>query len=155
MATERQYSFFKTLYEEENERGKTLSEHAKNNLTLTTVYSAFVLLPFKNIRISGETEKWIFICGVLLMILSILISLWATNIATYEAVTEPEKVLDKYGVHPPNDEDFFDDRIIDFSVAYRRNTAVNDAKASHLYLARYILLGGVALHATYVIINVL
>ena len=43
VATKEQYAFFKSLYDEESERAKILAEHAKNNLGLATLYSAFIL----------------------------------------------------------------------------------------------------------------
>ncbi len=155
MATEKQYAFFKSLYDEENERSKILAEHAKNNLTLTTVYSAFVLFPFKDLKITNSTEKWVFVLGVGLMLFSILVSLWATNIANYEAITEPKDIFEGFGDNPPDDAEFFDDRIVDYSVAYEKNSAVNDKKAVYLHGARYLLLGGIVAHAMYIMLHVL
>jgi hypothetical protein len=154
MATEKQYAFFKALYDEENERSKILGEHAKNNLALTTLYSAFVLFPFKDLNIISTLEKWVFIIGVTLMLLAILLSLQATNIAKYEAITEPRDIFEKFGDNPPDDAEFFDDRIVDYSVAYERNSAVNDRKAAHLYVARYLLLGGITSHAIYIFLHI-
>jgi hypothetical protein len=154
MATEKQYAFFQSLYLEESERASVLADHAKNNLGLATFYSAFILFVVEK---PGPTvtsySKWIFIAAVVCMLGAFLLSLWATQISVYEAITEPADVLAAYEDSPPTDEDFFDDRIADYTVAYEKNSLVNDRKANELLVARYFLLAGIALHATYFIVR--
>ena len=153
MATEKQLEFFKSLYDEEGKRGQELHEHAKNNLGLATLYSAFILFVVEKLRPDTTCSKAIFIATVLCMLAAFLLSLWATQISIYEAVNEPADVLAGYGERPPKDEDFFDDRIADYTVAYERDSLVNDRKANQLLVARYFLLAGIALHACYFLVR--
>jgi hypothetical protein len=127
MATEKQYAFFKSLYDEENERTKILGEHAKNNLGLVAVYSAFILfVADKNADHLQAIGKSLFVAAVLFMLLAFLLSLVATQISVFCAVADPDQIFAAYGDEPPTDEEFFDDRIIDYSTAYERNSSVND-----------------------------
>ena len=154
MATEKQYAFFQSLYSEESQRAGVLGDHAKNNLSLATFYSAFILFvvekPGPAITSYG---KWTFIAAVVCMLGAFLLSLWATQISIYEAIAEPADVIASYEDNPPTDDDFFDDRIADYAVAYEKNSLVNDRKANELLVARYFLLAGITLHATYFIIR--
>ena len=65
-----------------------------------------------------------------------LLSLSSIGVSNYEAINDPQDIIAGFGDTPPEDEDFFDDRIIDFTVAYQRNSAVNDTKATKLTLGR-------------------
>lgn len=156
MATEKQYAFFKSLYDEENERTKILGEHAKNNLGLATLYSAFILFVVdKQLTNLTPVGKYLFIAAILLMLLAFSLSLLATQISNFEAPTDPSEIFETFGETPPKDSEFFDDRIADYSVAYEKNSAVNDKNANLLLLARYLLLAGICVHATYFVLRVL
>jgi hypothetical protein len=137
MATKQQFEFFKSLYEAESLRASQLGEHAKNNLGLATLYSAFILFVVEKQIVVTSLSKVLFIATVLCMLMAFLLSLWATQIADYEACTVPKDVFASYGDKPPTDEEFFDDRIVDYSVACDRNFLVNNRKARQLLFARY------------------
>ena len=82
VATEKQYAFFKSLYDEESERAKILTEHAKNNLGLTTLYSAFILFVVeKQVADIAWWGKLLFCSAILFMLGAFLLSLMATQIA--------------------------------------------------------------------------
>jgi hypothetical protein len=69
VATENQYAFFKSLYDEEEERAKILAEHAKNNLGLATLYSAFILFVIeKQTADIAWLGKLLFCCAILCML---------------------------------------------------------------------------------------
>ena len=150
MATEKQYLFFKSLYDEENERTKLLGEHAKNNLGLATVYSAFIIFVMdKQMATMTAIGKWLFVGAILLMLTSFLLSLLATRISDFEVATLPAEVFESFGDNAPSDEGVLDDRIADYSVACESNSSVNDRNAKMLLVARYVLLAGIAVHAAY------
>jgi hypothetical protein len=155
MATEKQFEFFKSLYEEEAERGKELHEHAKVNLGLTTLYSAFVIFVLEQKQFNTASSKAFFIATVLSLLLAFLLTLWSTQIAVYEAVTDLYRVIKaEYKNGSPSDHDFFDNRIVDYTVARGRNIVVNDRKAYGLLVARYFLLLGIALHACFFFLRI-
>jgi hypothetical protein len=116
MATEKQCAFFKSLYDEESERAKILAEHSKNNLGLATLYSAFIIFVMDKQQSTDLTalHKGFFIAAIASMLAAFSLSLWATQIANYEAVTEPADIFASFKDSPPSDEDFFDDRIVDW-----------------------------------------
>jgi hypothetical protein len=156
VATEKQYAFFKSLYDEENERAKILAEHAKNNLGLATLYSAFILFVVeKQVADIAWLGKLLFCGAILCMLGAFLLSLMATQIAAYQIPNEPTDIIEGFGDDPPTDEEFFDDRIIDYALACETNGSVNDRKADMLRYARYLLLGGIALHASYFVARIL
>ena len=78
-----------------------------------------------------------------------LLSILVLNVSDYHVPNEPLRIIEKLGEspHPPSDEEFFDERIADYTFACGHNTRVNDYKASMLRVAVYCLLLGVALHA--------
>jgi hypothetical protein len=149
MATEKQLDFFRSLYEEESKRAELLGDHAKNNLSLATLYSAFIFFVAEKQPSQTILTKALFLAAVFSMLGAFLLSLWATQIANYEALADPKDILDRLGDAPPTDDDFFDDRIVDYTVAYGRNSDVNDKKAARLQFARYLLLAGIVFHAAY------
>ena len=60
-------------------------------------------------------------------------------IRSYQTANEPEKVLDEFIDAPPNNDEFFDNRIIDFAVATTENAKENNRVADCLLYAGYAL----------------
>jgi hypothetical protein len=154
MASEKQYLFFKSLYDEETERTKQLRDHAKNYLSLATFYSAFVAFAIQQKASVLCVQKVVFFATVLCMLSAFLLALWASGIASFEVANDPEAIVDQFGDEPMSDEEFFDNRIADFVVACERNSLVNDRKALELAIAGYALIGGIFLHACFIILSI-
>jgi hypothetical protein len=72
-----------------------------------------------------------------------VLAIW---IRQFEAVADPDKVVEEFNAGAPKDEDFFDSRIADYVVATRRNRKTNNDIAQRLRLAVMLLCLGVALH---------
>jgi hypothetical protein len=140
MASEKQFLFFKSLYDEEVQRTQQLRDHAKNYLSLATFYSAFVAFVVQQMRPSTPLPIAIFLASVICMLLAFLLALWASGIADFEVANNPEDVVDEFGDKPMSDEAFFDNRIGDFVVASEGNSEVNDRKAFQLVMAGDTLL---------------
>jgi hypothetical protein len=151
MATEKQFQYFKSLYDEENAREEWLAQLAKTYLSLVTLYSAFVFFVAEARYRCKHTDLF---ATVAAMALSFLLSLWSAKVSEYEAPSDPQEIIEEFGDSPPTDEDFFDERIIDFAVAYTRNSEVNDRKANQLTVAGYAILAGIVLQATYMAIRI-
>jgi hypothetical protein len=154
MASEKQFLFFKSLYDEEVQRTQQLRDHAKNYLSLATFYSAFVAFVVQQMRPSTPLPIAIFLASVICMLLAFLLALWASGIADFEVANNPEDVVDEFGDEPMSDEAFFDNRIGDFVVASEGNSEVNDRKAFQLVIAGYALLGGIVLHACFIVLSI-
>jgi hypothetical protein len=163
MATERQYDFYKLLYDEESARGEQLRSQAKHYLSLATLYSAFVIFFVDKVLPAIEAEhkqpssvlamKIVFIATICAMAVSFLFSLLVIQVSTYEALTSPNDIIGQIEDKGVTDKEFFKIRIADITVAFDRNSAVNDRKANFLQCAGYALLAGILLHATFFIIR--
>jgi hypothetical protein len=155
MASKNQFDVFKSLYEEDIDRSSTLGDHAKTNLSLATFYSAFILFGIGSSKPEDILGSSIIGLAIIFMFFSFLFSLFATQITRYEAASNPKKILEAFGDKPPLDDDFFDDRIIDFTYAYGVNSRINDRKATQLWLARYFLLTGITFHLSFFVIRLM
>jgi hypothetical protein len=154
MATEKQYQFYKLLFDEENLREKQLREQARNYLSLATLYSAFVIfVTDKALSNMTLSMKLLVIAAIMSMGAAFILSLLVLQVANYEAITEPDDVTEQFGETPMKDEQFFDNRIGDFTVACNRNTKVNDKKAIYLEFAGYALVLGILLHAGFFVLR--
>jgi hypothetical protein len=151
VATEQQYSYFKAIYEEESARQTSLQDRAKTYLSLITFYSAFILLVVQNLKPGTCAFRIIFALMILSMLGAFLLSLLSMQIADYEAPNDPVAVVTAFGTRPPHNAAFFADRIVDYAVAYQRNSKVNNRKATQQSWAGYLMLAGIFLHAVYVL----
>jgi len=154
MATEAQYAFFRSLYDEENARGLQLADKAKTNVGLFTLYSAFVLFVTEKFRPQALSQLTVFGLAVLSLLLGLVLALYVLKVAVYEPINDPKRIIaDEYGARAPTDAHFYESRIADFTVAYERNSAVNDRKARALEWSFYFLVGGFAFQAAYFMIK--
>lgn len=149
MATEAQYKFFKDLYEEENERITILHDNAKVNTALITLYAGFMTFALEKSLPSSLALKGCVVVASASLVASFVLSLLATRISGYEPLNVPADILIEIEKDQQTDDVFYRKRIADFTVAYERNSIVNDGKASLLSYARYFLLIGIATHFAY------
>jgi hypothetical protein len=155
MATLKQYEFFKSLYDEESDRTKQLRDLGKTYLSLATFYSAFVAFVFDKLKPETIVAKGIFMATIICMMAAFLLSIWGAMVSNFEALSDPNEVIEQFTEDVPMaDEEFFDHRIADYTVAYERNSAVNDAKALHLTIAGFAVVLGIFLHACYLVLRV-
>jgi hypothetical protein len=154
MATQAQFSYFKSIYDEENARQTSLQDRAKYYLSLITFYSAFILFVAQNAKPDTLILKVLFVLIIVLMLVAFLLSLLSIRVSKYEVASDPAEIIHDFGEAPQDDSDFFDRRIADFTVAYERNSKVNDGKALMLAFAGYMLLAGILLHAVFILLKV-
>jgi hypothetical protein len=155
MATLKQYEFFNSLYDEESARTDELHGYGKTYLSLATFYSAFVAFVVEKLRPDTTATKILFLATVVCMLGAFFISLWSMKVSNFEAVTTPRDVIDQFDEDEPmTDEEFFDNRIADYVVAYERNSVVNDRKARQVEIAGYAILMGIFLHACYITVRI-
>jgi hypothetical protein len=149
MATEKQYQFFKALYDEESKRYEQLESRAKLYITILTFYLAAIAFKLDDVlqffklfsipRLLAVVAGLAFVSALLSCVIAILIR-------SYETPVNPEALLNSLPSSPPSDEDFFDDRIVDYAVATNHNSDQNDRAANALQIAGWLLVVGVALH---------
>jgi hypothetical protein len=150
MASETQYKFFRALYDEENERNGELEGRAKLYITILTFYIG--ALAFK----VEEVEKFLTqftipialaIAAGLSFVLSLAFCIFSVRVKNYEALANPEELIDSFPSGPISDEEFLDNRIADLAVATNRNSRQNDSAANAVTIAGWLLLFGVVLQA--------
>jgi len=151
MATEKQFAFFQYLFEQENARGDKLNEYGKNAIALVTGYSGFVLWVAENMK-AHLTDYWVrflFLDVIGFMLIALVAALWATRLAEYQVLNDPEAVVRQFGPAAMADEAFYDNRIADATVATQWNSGVNDRKARWLVVAAALLVSGIFFHAVF------
>jgi hypothetical protein len=155
MMTERQYDYFKALYEEESTRSAELVERGKTYLTIVAAYSGFFAFTAKNWP--GENSNWAirFIFGFVALCLasSLATIVRALGIYSYEGLTDPVKLLEAIGTSEQSDDDFFDRRIADLAVAHNRNEEQNDRRAWRLTIASWLMVFAIVFHFVLVILT--
>jgi hypothetical protein len=152
MATEKQYQFFKSLYDEETARYSELINRAKIYFSIITFYLG--ALAFKADSAIELAERYrcpklLYLSVGILFIIALSLTIVVLGIFKYERVCDPVKVIKSSGEEPPSDEDFFDYRIVDYAVASNRNSDKNNARANALWLASFFMLVGVIVHLSF------
>jgi len=141
--------FFQYIFASESERTKFLRATATSYLTLSAFYSAFVFFVTEKLRPVQQLPKLLFAGAVVSMIVAFVLSLWVVQLSKFMVPTRPREIIENYGESEPTDEEFFDKRIAELTVAYERNCEVNDRKALVLKLGGYALLVGLVFHALF------
>jgi hypothetical protein len=148
MATEAQFDVFAKAYEEENERYSQLESRAKFNLTIVTFYLGAIAFKFPDV-IAFAKEYHIpsifFIGTGILLVSSLLFTVLSTRIRTYETAFNLHEIIRSFGRAPPTDEDFLDQRLVDYAEATKRNRAVNNRVGNLLSASSWFLFGAMFL----------
>ena len=149
MATEIQYEVFKAVYDEEAERYSTLEARARLYFSIISLYLGAIAFKAKDMEefaSSFHIPIWWFLLSGAVLVLSLLATIAAIQIRTYEGICDLKAVIRNFGDTPPTDDDFLDDRIVDLAVATNKNSKQNDRTARFLSAAAILLLVSVALH---------
>lgn len=151
MATKEQYDFFKDQFLEEEKRYSDLTKRGEIYFSILSLLLTGVIFKTKDIfeilkTISDIKLKAllisIFIISFILFCLAFLFITLGLKIREFEGVTNINSYLDSLGDTPPTNEDFFDDRIVDFIAASEQNELVNDRRATRLAIALGFILAG-------------
>jgi hypothetical protein len=154
MATKEQWETFRYIYEQETARYRDLNARGKVYLSLTTIYLGAVAFKaeFWFAQVPQSTLSVVALIALLAFFVSALCAIVAAlGIYTYEGLANPEGIIRRFGEDPPTNEDFFDDRIIDATVATNHNSATNDKRARLLRVAPMLLIGGILTHVLLII----
>ncbi len=126
MATEKQYQFFKALYDEENRRHSELADRAKMYIGIVTLYVGAISFKIEDITKFAKNENvpvWLFLLVGAIFLGALLFSVWAIFVRDYESIVDPEALAEQFGTAMPTEDDFFSARIVDFAVAVNRNSS--------------------------------
>lgn len=149
MATELQFSVFKSAYEEENVRYTQLEARARFYLTLLTFYLAAIAFKFDDVQKFASrfgVPLVLYISAGFLLVIALLFTVLATRIRTYEAPYDLREIVESFGAKPPTDTNFIVERMADCVVATERNCRVNNSVANWLQGASWLLFAAVCLH---------
>ena len=147
MASEAIYEFFQTLFEEEGKRYAELEARARLYFSIASLYVGAIAFKFDDvIKFIGKAN--IPAVAVVLngaaFVVAVLFCVFAMQVRTYEGVADPDDILkgfDDTGV--PTDLEFYDDRVVDYTVAIARNSRVNNRVATWLSVSGFSILVGV------------
>jgi hypothetical protein len=149
MATKEQWEIFKYIHDQEAARYEALNSKGKVYLSLNTLYLGAVAFKadFWFVQASQTTISAILLVVLLAIFVSALcVTVAALGIYTYEGLADPEGIIRQFGDTPPSNEEFYDDRIVDATVAANRNSATNDKRAALLTIASILLIAGILSH---------
>jgi hypothetical protein len=143
-----QYEFFHGLYEAEERTYEQLENRAKVYLGVITAFVATLL--FKANEVAGSARTlgvpwWIVLVEAVILSLALALVLFALRVRGYEAVADGESLLKSFQGDGPTDEEFFEDRMVDYAVASSRNLAENNRTGRVLAWASWLMVSGMVL----------
>lgn len=151
MATQEQYQFFKDQYNDEENRYLNLTKRGEIYFSiLSLIFSASIFKIKDIIEILDKISiTWLRITIIVLLIISFLLFSIAfyfvvrsLKIRVYEGVIDFDNYLTTLGKAPPQNVAFFDDRIIDYIAATKKNENVNTSRAEDLEVSLKFIVAG-------------
>jgi len=145
MASKDQYEFFRRLYEEEERTSLQLEGRAKVYLG---IISAFLVTFFLKTDDAINSASKLKIPFPLLLVEALFFSaalafvLFALRIREFEAVNDGVRIIEEATNDGPTDEQFFEDRIVDYAFASSRNRQINNETSSALARAAWLPIAG-------------
>jgi len=153
MATEKQFEHFKYIYTQEEDRYKELISRANIFMAIATFYLGFLatnflptVKPSFPIALFEIIKLSLLLLGFSVFIIAFIFIIMSINIYRHEVLADPKEIIENYGDVVPKDEDFFDDRIIEFAASTIKNRTINNNRAIKLKYAAILMLIGITLH---------
>ena len=153
--TEKQIEFYKYVFELEEKRYSELINRGKLYITTITFYLSLFFFKINDEKIVGLIQEVSNKISILLyittasLLIALLLGILSIGIYSYERISDLEKVLRSTNEMGQKDESFFEDRAIDFAVATKQNTKINNRKAKLLLFSSFFILVGVISHFIY------
>jgi len=148
VASEPVYKFFQALYDEESKRFEELESRARLYFSIASLYVGAIAFKFDDvIKFVGRAQvpAAVIVIDGAAFVVAVLFCVLAMQVRKYEGISDPDEILnafDEEGV--PSDDDFYDDRVVDYSVAIAKNSGVNNRVAGWLSVSGFSILLGVA-----------
>ena len=146
--TKEQYDFFKNQYEEENNRYSDLIKKSQIYLSLQTLLLSAVFFKIKDLNEilkKTDCQDFMFIffgVAILQVFISIFYNVLSMKVSKFEGVNNLRDVLSEFTSDSMSDEQFYTNRIVDYTVATGRNAEINDKSAKYLKISTYFLAVG-------------
>jgi hypothetical protein len=148
MATKAQFDFFNGMYAEQTDRRKNIQDRAKFYFTIVSFYFGVILFKIPDVADPSKlskTERWFSIASAVFLSASLIFTLLATRVRSFEIPCDPEKVLESYGDKLPEEAEFLEDRIVDLVVAINRNRKENAKSAKQISLAGWLMFAAIGI----------
>ena len=145
MATKDQYEFFRSLYDEEERTSLQLEGRAKVYLGIISAFLVTIFLKTDDAINSASKLKIPFpllLVEALFFSAALAFVLFALRIREFEAVNDGVRIIEEATNDGPTDEQFFEDRIVDYAFASSRNRQINNETSSALARAAWLLIAG-------------
>jgi len=145
MASKDQYEFFRRLYEEEERTSLQLEGRAKAYLGIISAFLVTIFLKTDDAINSASKLKIPFpllLVEALFFSAALAFVLFALRIREFEAVNDGVRIIEEATNDGPTDEQFFEDRIVDYAFASSRNRQINNETSSALARAAWLLIAG-------------
>lgn len=155
MASEKQYDFFKYVYEKEQDRYKELLNRGKLFIGVIAFYIGTLAMNssmnlFDLIKTQDFWNNILLIGSLFFFGVGFLFNIFALGLYKHENITNLTRVIKSYGEKPMPDEQFFDYRLVDFAVATERNHKKNNLRALFLTGALICIFLGIGFHLSFV-----
>lgn len=142
----RNYDFFKALHEDERNRATRLGQLATAYIGIEGLYIGAVAFKYSDVATTARdlhVPAAVFLLVLAVMIIALVTTIWSVSIKTGEGLADPEKLTPD--LNPPYDEvAFLKERCIDFGVAVKFNSQVNEKRARALWLSGILIFLAIA-----------
>lgn len=156
MATKEQWEVFKFLLVEESQRYNDLNDKGKIYISIIAIYLgaiAFKIDQWIPIVKVDKITTFFFVAALISFIGALFTTIVAMGIYSYEGINDPEDILDSFGDEPQTNAEFFDNRIVDATVATNRNIQKNNFRAKLLYLSSTLIGIAILSHAITILLT--
>jgi hypothetical protein len=148
MVSEAIYKFFQALYDEETKRFAELDSRARLYFSIASLYIGAIAFKFddvlKLVARVNVPPVFIIVDGAF-FIVAVLFCVVAMQLRRYEGIANPYDVLETLQAeNTPTEGEFFKARVVDYSVAAKHNSRINNRIAIWLAVSGFSILCGVA-----------
>src|SRR5258708_27644832 len=155
-AFKEQTDFFKTHYDEENNRSNILTKRDEIYFSIISLFLTAVLFKIKDIfdYTKDIDHKYLIVLlctGLISFSASLLLVVYSLKIRDFKGVIDIDDFIKKNNEGPQENEDFFRDRVADYIVAIKRNTKINNKKAGLLIKSGVFILSGLLFTVIFII----
>lgn len=143
--TKEQYDFYRTLYDQEERTSLQLEGRAKVYLGIVSAFLAAMILKASDAQATANSLHiaWgLMLLQALPMTIALALLLWALRIRNFEVVNDGAKIISDYGDDWPTQEQFYEDRLVDYAFASSTNRSLNNQTARFLSLSSWFMASG-------------
>jgi hypothetical protein len=142
-------AFFKTLHEDESDRGARLQSLARVYVGIEAAYIGALAYKFKDVPIvagTSGTPNIVFSIALSCMTFALCFTVAAIAIRTMEGLVDAKELANDLDAEDQSVEVFLYDRCMDYAVVTVRNSKVNDSRALRLQYAGLLILAAIFVH---------